>query len=231
MIVCFVFLKYQFISSQFSNTTFSGWTHDNYKWYEGHRTSSKITMDHQTALQLGISCIEPLDLLTDRDSRWIDFTAVRKWIRPVSDILMLAKHAIFTATGLKTYTALQNSWVPQRKLFLHFEILIFSFKFLLNGPLITQVNWARWQKWLRTLFRTLQNGNIESKIHPHSQGVVLDKSLTLRTWCKNFKKPNLLTHHCAYKRCQGGHSEWNVANTLLIELRCLWLANASCYTV
>lgn len=123
MIVCFVFLKYQLISSEFSNTAFSGWTDDGYKWYEGHQTSSKITMDHQTALQLGISCIEPLDLLTDRDSRWIDFTVVRKWIRPVSDILMLAKHAIFTAPGLKTYTALQN---PSKKIiFAHWNTHFF----------------------------------------------------------------------------------------------------------
>lgn len=72
------------------------------KCYEGHQASSKITMDHQTALQFGISCIEPLDLLTDRDSRWIDFTLVRKWIGLVSDILTLAKHAVFTETRLKS---------------------------------------------------------------------------------------------------------------------------------
>lgn len=149
MIVCFVFLKYQLISGQFRNTVFSGWTNDSYKWYEGHRTSSKITVDHQTALQLGISCIEPSDLLTDRDSCWIDFTVVRKWIRPVSDILMLAKHAVFTAQRSRIHESLKEND------FCTLKYLFFSFNFFISWPLVTQVNWVRWPKCLKTLFRSL----------------------------------------------------------------------------
>lgn len=36
---------------------------------EGHQSNSKIAMHHQAAFQFGISCIEPFDLLADRDRR------------------------------------------------------------------------------------------------------------------------------------------------------------------